>query len=71
MASRGRSETEKLKKNLEDQLDRLMVQLSDLEECRLVDIAFMLSNHVQFLQHSFLLITYPSFKQVLNVAKPR
>ncbi|XP_028393779.1 protein LZIC-like isoform X1 [Dendronephthya gigantea] len=34
MASRGKSETEKLKKNLEEQLDRLMVQLSDLEECR-------------------------------------
>ena len=36
MASRGKSETEKLKKNLEEQLDRLMVQLSDLEECKWV-----------------------------------
>lgn len=34
MASRGRSETEKLKQNLEDQLDRLVQQLQDLEECR-------------------------------------
>ncbi|KAK2191412.1 hypothetical protein NP493_53g10002 [Ridgeia piscesae] len=34
MASRGRSETTKLKKNIEEQLDRLMQQLSDLEECR-------------------------------------
>ena len=37
MASRGKSETEKLKKNLEEQLDRLMVQLSDLEECRFAE----------------------------------
>ena len=34
MASRGKSETDKLKHNLEEQLDRLMAQLSDLEECR-------------------------------------
>ena len=34
MSSRGRSETQKLKQNLEDQLDRLVAQLSDLEECR-------------------------------------
>ncbi|KAI0221307.1 Protein LZIC [Lamellibrachia satsuma] len=34
MASRGRSETTKLKKNIEEQLDRLMQQLADLEECR-------------------------------------
>jgi Mg2+ and Co2+ transporters len=34
MASRGKSETEKLQHNLEEQLDRLMNQLSDLEECR-------------------------------------
>lgn len=36
MASRGRAETEQLKKRLEEQLDRLMAQLSDLEECRYV-----------------------------------
>lgn len=34
MASRGKSETGKLKKNMEEQLDRLMQQLQDLEECR-------------------------------------
>ncbi|EDV23899.1 Protein LZIC [Trichoplax sp. H2] len=34
MASRGKAETEQLKKRLEEQLDRLMAQLSDLEECR-------------------------------------
>nr|CAH04891.1 leucine zipper and ICAT homologous protein [Suberites domuncula] len=34
MSSRGRSETQKLKQNLEDQLDRLVAQLADLEECR-------------------------------------
>lgn len=34
MASRGKSETEKLKHNLEEQLDRLVNQLSDLEECK-------------------------------------
>lgn len=34
MASRGKSETEKLKKNLEEQLERLVQQLADLEECR-------------------------------------
>ncbi|XP_046395912.1 protein LZIC-like [Ischnura elegans] len=33
MASRGKAETEKLKQNLEDQLDRLVNQLSDLEAC--------------------------------------
>ncbi|GFN96480.1 protein lzic-like [Plakobranchus ocellatus] len=34
MASRGKQETSKLKQNLEEQLDRLMQQLSDLEECK-------------------------------------
>ncbi|EGD73186.1 LZIC protein [Salpingoeca rosetta] len=34
MASRGDKETDALKKNLEEQLDRLMVQLRDLEELR-------------------------------------
>ena len=32
--SRGLSETQKLKQNLEDQLDRLVAQLADLEECK-------------------------------------
>ena len=32
--SRGKSETERLKQNLEEQLDRLVAQLSDLEEAR-------------------------------------
>lgn len=34
MASRGAKETDKLKQNLQDQLDRLMAQLQDLEEMR-------------------------------------
>ncbi|XP_059153204.1 protein LZIC-like [Physella acuta] len=34
MASRGTQETTKLKQNLEEQLDRLMQQLVDLEECK-------------------------------------
>ena len=34
MASRGAQETDKLKHNLEEQLDRLMQQLTDLEECK-------------------------------------
>ncbi|XP_072282158.1 protein LZIC isoform X2 [Pyxicephalus adspersus] len=34
MASRGTTETSKLRQNLEEQLDRLMQQLQDLEECR-------------------------------------
>ena len=35
---RGRSETQKLKQNLEDQLDRLVAQLEDLEEAKYVII---------------------------------
>lgn len=34
MASRGQSETDRLKHNLEEQLERLVQQLADLEECR-------------------------------------
>ncbi|KAJ1524933.1 hypothetical protein ONE63_009791 [Megalurothrips usitatus] len=34
MNSRGRAETEKLRQNLEGQLDRLVQQLEDLESCR-------------------------------------
>ena len=34
MTSRGSAETEKLKQNLNDQLERLVQQLQDLEECR-------------------------------------
>ncbi|XP_049944690.1 protein LZIC-like isoform X2 [Schistocerca serialis cubense] len=34
MTSRGQVETEKLKQNLEAQLERLVQQLADLEECR-------------------------------------
>lgn len=34
MASRGATETDQLKNNLEDQLDRLVAQLADLEECK-------------------------------------
>ncbi|XP_060593619.1 protein LZIC-like [Ruditapes philippinarum] len=34
MASRGRQETSKLKSNLEEQLERLMQQLTDLEELK-------------------------------------
>ncbi|GLH05948.1 Protein LZIC [Gryllus bimaculatus] len=34
MSSRGQVETEKLKQNLENQLDRLVQQLAELEECK-------------------------------------
>ncbi|KAG5882339.1 hypothetical protein JTB14_037624 [Gonioctena quinquepunctata] len=34
MTSYGKAETEKLKQNLEDQLDRLVEQLQDLENCK-------------------------------------
>lgn len=34
MSSRGQSETQRLKQNLEDQLDRLVAQLEDLEEAK-------------------------------------
>lgn len=37
MTSRGLSETNKLKSNLEEQIDRLMGELADLEECRYVN----------------------------------
>lgn len=36
MSSYGRVETEKLKQNLESQLDRLVEQLADLENCKYV-----------------------------------
>jgi len=35
-ASRGASETCKLQHNVEEQLDRLMQQLADLEQCKCV-----------------------------------
>jgi hypothetical protein len=38
MASRGAAETNKLQHNVEEQLDRLMQQLSDLEQCKCVII---------------------------------
>lgn len=34
MSSHGKFETEKLKENLINQLDRLMEQLQDLENCK-------------------------------------
>lgn len=34
MASRGTTETQKLRQQLEEQLDRLVAQLADLEECK-------------------------------------
>lgn len=34
MSSHGKAETDRLKKNLEEQLDRLVQQLEDLESCR-------------------------------------
>ncbi len=36
MSSRGQTENQKLRQNLEDQLDRLVAQLADLEECKSV-----------------------------------
>jgi hypothetical protein len=38
MASRGKNETEILKSNLFSQLDRLIVQLHDCEQLKLVQI---------------------------------
>ena len=43
MAGRGTDETKKLKENLEAQLDRLVNQLSDLEEAKLVRKLFDIS----------------------------
>ena len=39
-ASRGASETCKLQHNVEEQLDRLMQQLADLEQCKSVFTLF-------------------------------
>lgn len=36
MNTYGKIETEKLKQNLQDQLDRLVEQLTDLENCKYV-----------------------------------
>ena len=41
MTSRGQSETQKLKQNLEDQLDRLVAQLEDLEEAKYTSYMFV------------------------------
>lgn len=38
MTSHGKAETERLKKKLEEQLERLVQQLEDLEECRQVSL---------------------------------
>ena len=46
MSSRGLSETQKLKQNLEDQLDRLVAQLADLEECKWVQIIIISWMHI-------------------------
>ncbi|KYM77874.1 Protein LZIC, partial [Atta colombica] len=35
MSSHGKAETDRLRKNLEEQLDRLVQQLEDLEDCRI------------------------------------
>lgn len=40
MSSYGKTETEKLKQNVENQLDRLMEQLADLESCKYVNRDF-------------------------------
>ena len=45
MASRGASETSKLKQNIEEQLDRLMQQLSDLEEFKSVIVYYKNCSH--------------------------
>lgn len=48
MASRGKSETGKLKQNMEEQLDRLMQQLQDLEECRCTVENFIFIEWIHF-----------------------
>lgn len=34
MSSHGKAETDRLRKNLEEQLERLVQQLEDLEDCK-------------------------------------
>lgn len=41
MNTHGKAETEKLKENLQDQLDRLVEQLADLESCKWVHSKFV------------------------------
>lgn len=40
MASRGKNETELLAKNLYSQLDRLIDQLKDIEQCKYTNFQF-------------------------------
>lgn len=54
MTSYGKAETEKLKHNLESQLDRLIEQLADLENCKYVHLSEKLVCKQQ--QKKFLLI---------------
>lgn len=42
MSSHGKAETDRLRKNLEEQLDRLVQQLEDLKDCRFRFILFHL-----------------------------
>lgn len=46
MSSHGKDETQRLRQNLEEQLERLVQQLEDLEECRYIFILnkFILAN---------------------------
>lgn len=44
MSSHGKAETDRLRKNLEEQLDRLVQQLEDLEDCRFVLSSFQVSH---------------------------
>lgn len=50
MSSYGKVETEKLKENLINQLDRLMEQLQDLENCKYVNIFIDSTENTQSVQ---------------------
>ena len=46
MSSRGQSETTKLMHNVEEQLDRLMQQLADLEECKYEYLYYLINYQI-------------------------
>lgn len=69
MASRGKSETSKLKQNMEEQLDRLMQQLQDLEECRYPAslLVVIKSGSALFTKTSIWRFSFPEFIISINV----
>lgn len=58
MSSHGKAETDRLRKNLEEQLDRLVQQLEDLEESRFCLIYHFYQKHkICFIRVSNFLIS--------------